>query len=88
MNTVGEETGELEKTLNTIAGYYDSELEQATADALAKLEPAILVVLCRCCRLYRHLHVHGHVYDVQFHVIFTTVHIYVIFPFVTLLFLQ
>ncbi|MDO5476771.1 MAG: type II secretion system F family protein [Eubacteriales bacterium] len=45
MNTVGEETGELEKTLNTIAGYYDSELEQATADALAKLEPAILCVL-------------------------------------------
>ena len=45
MNMVGEETGELEKTLNTIAGYYDSELEQATADALAKLEPAILCVL-------------------------------------------
>lgn len=45
MNAVGEETGELEKTLGTIAGYYDSELEQATADALAKLEPAILCVL-------------------------------------------
>lgn len=45
MNMVGEETGELEKTLNTIAGYYDSELEQATADALAKLEPAILCAL-------------------------------------------
>ena len=45
MNMVGEETGELERTLNTIAGYYDSELEQATADALAKLEPAILCVL-------------------------------------------
>ena len=36
---------ELEKTLETIAAYYDSELEQATADALAKLEPAILCVL-------------------------------------------
>lgn len=45
MNAVGEETGELEKTLGTIGGYYDSELEQATADALAKLEPAILCVL-------------------------------------------
>ena len=45
MNAVGEETGELEKTLNTIAAYYDTELEQATADALAKLEPAILCVL-------------------------------------------
>lgn len=45
MNAVGEETGELESTLNTIAGYYDTELEQATADALAKLEPAILIVL-------------------------------------------
>ena len=45
MSAVGEETGELEPTLNTIAGYYDAELEQATADALAKLEPAIMVVL-------------------------------------------
>ena len=45
MTAVGEETGELERTLNTAAGYYDSELEQATADALAKLEPAVLVVL-------------------------------------------
>lgn len=45
MNSVGEETGELEKTLGTIAGYYDSELEQATADALAKLEPTILCFL-------------------------------------------
>ena len=45
MNMVGEETGELEKTLNTIAGYYDTELEQASADALAKLEPAILCFL-------------------------------------------
>ena len=45
MTAVGEETGELEKTLNTIAGYYDSELEQATQDALAKLEPAVLVFL-------------------------------------------
>ena len=42
---VGEETGELEGTLATIAAFYDNELEEATAAALAKLEPAILVVL-------------------------------------------
>ena len=42
---VGEETGELEKTLHTIAGYYDAELDVATAAALAKLEPALLVGL-------------------------------------------
>ncbi len=42
---VGEETGELEKTLGTIGVYYDNELEQATSEAVAKLEPAILVVL-------------------------------------------
>ncbi|MDO4805016.1 MAG: type II secretion system F family protein [Lachnospiraceae bacterium] len=42
---VGEETGELETTLGTIGRYYDDELEQATSEAIAKLEPAILVVL-------------------------------------------
>lgn len=42
---VGEETGELEHTLGTIGQYYDDELDQATAEAIAKLEPAILVVL-------------------------------------------
>ena len=36
---------ELEQTLTMTAAYYDSELEQATAEALAKLEPAILVFL-------------------------------------------
>ena len=45
MTAVGEETGELEKTLITVAQYYDTELEQATADALAKLEPTVLVFL-------------------------------------------
>ena len=42
---VGEETGELEKTLHTIAGYYDAELDVAIAAALAKLEPALLIGL-------------------------------------------
>ena len=45
MTTVGEESGELEQTLGMTAAYYDNELEQATAAALAKLEPAVLVFL-------------------------------------------
>lgn len=40
---VGEETGELEDTLHTIAGYYDAELEMAITNALNKLEPTVLV---------------------------------------------
>ncbi|MBP5156034.1 MAG: type II secretion system F family protein, partial [Clostridia bacterium] len=42
---VGEETGELEETLGTIAGYYDAELETAVSKAISRLEPAILVGL-------------------------------------------
>ena len=45
MTSVGEESGELAQTLGMTADYYDAELEQATADALAKLEPTILVFL-------------------------------------------
>jgi len=45
MTAVGEETGEMEETLHTIAGYYDAELEVAINAALSKLEPAILVFL-------------------------------------------
>ena len=45
MTSVGEESGELASTLTMTADYYDTELEQATADALAKLEPTILVFL-------------------------------------------
>ncbi len=45
MVTVGEETGELETTMGTISGYYDTELEMATAAALKKLEPALLVFM-------------------------------------------
>ncbi|MBR3570929.1 MAG: type II secretion system F family protein [Oscillibacter sp.] len=45
MAGVGEETGELAETLNTIALYYDAELEVAIQDALAKLEPAMLIFL-------------------------------------------
>ena len=45
MTAVGEESGELEQTLTMTAEYYDSELEAATAAALAKLEPATLVIM-------------------------------------------
>jgi type IV pilus assembly protein PilC len=45
MVAVGEETGELERTLDTVAGYYDTELEMATTSAINKLEPAILIGL-------------------------------------------
>ena len=45
MAAVGEESGELESTLEMTAAYYDSELEQATAAALAKLEPATLIFM-------------------------------------------
>ncbi len=43
MVAVGEETGEMEKTLHTIAQYYDAELDMAIASALAKLEPTLLM---------------------------------------------
>lgn len=39
---VGEETGELESTLHTIAGFYDAELEMAIDSAMKKLEPTLL----------------------------------------------
>ena len=45
MTAVGEESGELVQTLTMTAEYYDNELEQATAEALAKLEPTVLVFL-------------------------------------------
>ena len=45
MVSVGEETGEMEKTLKTIALYYDAELDMAIAKALEKLEPALLIGL-------------------------------------------
>jgi len=45
MVTVGEETGELEETMDTISGYYDAELQMATDSAMKKLEPALLVFM-------------------------------------------
>lgn len=45
MTAVGESSGEMEKTMSTIARYYDSELEEAIRAALAKLEPTLLIVI-------------------------------------------
>ena len=45
MVAVGEETGEMEHTLDTIAKYYDAELDYAINSALKKLEPTLLVVM-------------------------------------------
>lgn len=45
MAAVGEDSGELANTLSMTAEYYDNALEEATASALAKLEPTILVFL-------------------------------------------
>ena len=45
MTAVGEETGELESTLHTVAGYYESELDMAVQDVLKKLEPALLIFM-------------------------------------------
>ncbi len=45
MTAIGEETGELESTLDTIGDYYANEADHATTQALAKLEPGIMVVL-------------------------------------------
>ena len=39
---VGEDTGELKTTLDTVALYYDNELELAVTRAVAMLEPALL----------------------------------------------
>ncbi|MGN0169633.1 MAG: type II secretion system F family protein [Lachnospiraceae bacterium] len=45
MVAVGENTGELEETLNAVALYYDAELDMAITSAINKLEPAVLVFL-------------------------------------------
>lgn len=45
MATVGEQTGELETTLETIGEYYDSETQRVTDRALSLMEPALLIVM-------------------------------------------
>lgn len=45
MCVIGEETGDLDKTLESIGEYYENEAEHATGQAVQKLEPTILVFL-------------------------------------------
>ena len=45
MTAIGENTGELEKTLKTVGDYYTNEAEYAMNDAISKLEPTLLVFL-------------------------------------------
>lgn len=45
MCAVGEETGELDSTLNVIGEFYTNEADQKTKDALARLEPTMLIML-------------------------------------------
>lgn len=42
---VGEETGDLDETLEVIGEYYENEADHLTAQALNKLEPTILIFL-------------------------------------------
>lgn len=45
MTGVGEETGELEHTLEVVSDYYDFEVQEATARAIGMLEPITIVLL-------------------------------------------
>lgn len=45
MTAVGEASGSMEDTLNVLAEYYDNETDVRTKQALALLEPAIIIVL-------------------------------------------
>lgn len=45
MTMVGEQTGELEETLQTMGTFYDDETQRVTDKALALMEPALLVLM-------------------------------------------
>ena len=45
MTIVGEQTGELEGTLETMGVFYDDETQRVTDKALALMEPALLVLM-------------------------------------------
>ncbi|MBR2677156.1 MAG: type II secretion system F family protein [Solobacterium sp.] len=45
MTAIGENTGELEKTLKTVGDYYSKEADYAMTAAISKLEPTLLVFL-------------------------------------------
>lgn len=45
MTAVGEQTGELEETLETMGEFYDSETQRVTDRALSLMEPTLLVLM-------------------------------------------
>ena len=45
MISIGEDTGQIDEMLDRIADYYDEEVEEATAQVVALMEPLIIVVL-------------------------------------------
>ena len=45
MTAVGESTGEMEQTLRTIGEYYDTELSDAIASLIRKIEPTLLIFI-------------------------------------------
>lgn len=49
MTRIGEETGNIEEMLDTLADYYDEEVEAATQSLMAALEPLIIILLTAVC---------------------------------------
>ena len=46
MVRIGEESGNLEKMLDKLSEYYDDEVQAATKNVMAMLEPMIIILLC------------------------------------------
>lgn len=49
MTRIGEETGNTEDMLDTMANYYEEEVEMATQSLMAALEPVIIIILAGVC---------------------------------------
>lgn len=49
MTRIGEETGNTEEMLDTLANYYEEEVEMATQSLMAALEPLIIIILAGVC---------------------------------------
>ena len=60
---VGEATGAMDAMLQKIADFYEDEVDAATKDMLAMLEPIIIGLLGRHDRRHRHFAVHAAVLD-------------------------
>lgn len=49
MTRIGEETGNIESMLDTLADYYEEEVENATAALMAAIEPLMIIFLAAIC---------------------------------------